>query len=371
MEDLNLYSACSNLNIKKAKDAILKGANVNGHDRIGWTPMMYAVNSQCSDSKKVMAIIEVMVENEADIHRLNYDDEHLLFMACKRCHIEVVDYLLKHGINVDQVDKKGRKAIDMIPGKAILELMEGKATESVKEVSSLEDEILKRSIIEACEKNQYNKADKLLTELGTANFEVGTLARETPLIAACNYNFTPTRMKLLDVLVNKHGADVNQAITYDDSTNPNLRPDIGKTALMEAAKQKSWDVFKFLLDHGADIHAKDDDGDTPFMYSLRVGKNLEKIKALIDLGADINQFNNHGHNSIYYATRFSDLDTVKFLLERGVDFMFKSKDGESAYDYAVKKNHTDKAMLFNVYREERRLASVIKQTAESGVSIVF
>ena len=55
--------------------------------------------------------------------------------------------------------------------------------------------------------------------------------------------------------------------------NVNVRTSKNETALIVATKNGNFDVVKILLDNGADIDAKDDEGKTALDWSKEKGNN--------------------------------------------------------------------------------------------------
>jgi hypothetical protein len=92
--------------------------------------------------------------------------------------------------------------------------------------------------------------------------------RYQPLHAA-TYHDRPAICKLLL----KHNPDVISSLGYQ-----------GDTALYIAAERNQHGIAKILIEHRADVNAKDKDGKTPLH---RVHWNVEMAKLLLDSGADV------------------------------------------------------------------------------------
>jgi ankyrin repeat protein len=60
------------------------------------------------------------------------------------------------------------------------------------------------------------------------------------------------------------------------------------------------EVVEFLIQKGADIEAKDNDGMTALMKASFMGRK-EIVELLIQNGADVNQKNNNGQNAMMRA----------------------------------------------------------------------
>ena len=135
------------------------------------------------------------------------------------------------------------------------------------------------------------------------------------------------------------------------------------------------DVVQNLLDHGADVNAKNDDGYTPWSMAVSSGypnianllKNrgskpsgkfvdkdvafrlaatrdrLEAAQRLLAQGADINSRSDsrgrRGLTVLMENAYTGKYDTVKFLLEKGADVHARDRSGNTALKYATQKKH--------------------------------
>ena len=92
----------------------------------------------------------------------------------------------------------------------------------------------------------------------------------------------------------------------------------------------NFDGVKTLIDAGADVNAKDKDGETPLCYQT----NVKVVKALIDAGADVNAKDKDGKTPLMKAILLSNVDVVKTLIDAGADVNAKDKDGKTALEMA-------------------------------------
>ena len=69
---------------------------------------------------------------------------------------------------------------------------------------------------------------------------------------------------------------------------------------MFTASQGNSEISKFLIVKGADINAKNNNGETALMLAA-LNKRLEIVRLLIKKGADVNAESNKGHTALKYA----------------------------------------------------------------------
>lgn len=84
----------------------------------------------------------------------------------------------------------------------------------------------------------------------------------------------------------------------------------------------SLDVLRYLLDNGADVHARDFKLRNPLLYLLRFGTDNERAKAtlllLLERGININARDRRGRTALHYAlTSVFHKDLIEMLLDRG------------------------------------------------------
>jgi hypothetical protein len=127
--------------------------------------------------------------------------------------------------------------------------------------------------------------------------------------------------------------------------NPDVKDDYGRTALMFVPRKGCTDIVRLLivralLDKGADVNAKNKNGNTPLRFAA-MADDTDIVKALLDKGADMNMRNELGTTALMYSASEGRLDIVKLLLEKGADVNIKDGSGMTALMWASEKNHTN------------------------------
>ncbi len=98
--------------------------------------------------------------------------------------------------------------------------------------------------------------------------------------------------------------------------DPNMRDDIGATALMYAAAFGSPDGMRVLLDAGADVGAFSSGGATALMWATG---DATKVRLLLDRRAAANARMKDGTTALVTAARRGNTDVIRLLLARGAD----------------------------------------------------
>jgi ankyrin repeat protein len=139
-----------------------------------------------------------------------------------------------------------------------------------------------------------------------------------------------------------------------DGANANARDEAGDTALMRAALYADVETMGLLVERGADVNLRGQDGTAPL---LRTTHDLDKMRLLVDRGAPVDDFAMvatasvpgscsalellfaHGgrasqavptYTALMAAAGTGDLDAVNCLLDHGADVKAKSPTGFTA-----------------------------------------
>ncbi len=119
-------------------------------------------------------------------------------------------------------------------------------------------------------------------------------------------------------------------IIYDSNNNGLTRSDCPPDYYQPVVKQ-SFTIMQLLLDAGADVNARNNDGATPFMLASRAG-NIEILKAFIARNVDVNAKDNSGRTPLLYAANSHDTNAeiIKTLIEQKTDVNMKDTQGNNA-----------------------------------------
>lgn len=91
--------------------------------------------------------------------------------------------------------------------------------------------------------------------------------------------------------------------------------------------------LKQLLNHGADVNAVDENGNTALLFASKIG-DRKVIDLLIEKGADVNMSNATGTTPLMIASKHGNIYAVKTLLKYGADAKKVNNSGFTAYTFA-------------------------------------
>ncbi|MBN1170539.1 ankyrin repeat domain-containing protein [Candidatus Micrarchaeota archaeon] len=95
--------------------------------------------------------------------------------------------------------------------------------------------------------------------------------------------------------------------------------------------------FSSLISKGADINAKDRDGETQLFIAASIGR-LAVAELLIAHGADTHAENNHGFKALSPASRYGHKEVVELLISKGANINAKTRFGQPPLFFAIDMN---------------------------------
>jgi uncharacterized protein len=137
--------------------------------------------------------------------------------------------------------------------------------------------------------------------------------RMTPLSQAC----TNRSAEFVELLL-KAGA------------NPDTPIGTGETPLMTCARTGSADAVRMLLVHGANVNAKEPTQNQTALMWAAAERHTQVLRTLIEVKADLKAHTKSGFTALHFAARVGDLESVRMLLDAGVDVNIRyQRDAES------------------------------------------
>ncbi|KAJ7627852.1 ankyrin repeat-containing domain protein [Mycena polygramma] len=268
-----------------------------------------------------------------------------LHLCCKIDYAEGVEFLLKHGADVNAMDgvfSALQRAVSLGHTDVVRVLLEHGA-----DVNAMGSE--SGSALQHAAKRGYVGTVRVLLEHGADVNAMGSESGSALQHAAkCGYEGT------VRVLL-EHGADVNVVGGEFPS------------ALQYVAEYDFMDIVRVLLEHGADVNAMCGEIGSVLQWAARYG-HVGALRVLLDHCAEVNAIK--VHSALQYAARGGHVDTVRILLDHGADVNAAGEFG-SALQLAAAFGHLDVVRMFlnrgvDVDGVSKRCGSALQYAAWRG-----
>ncbi|HEU0049657.1 MAG TPA: ankyrin repeat domain-containing protein [Nitrososphaera sp.] len=170
----------------------------------------------------------------------------------------------------------------------------------------------------------------------------------------------------------------------DAGANVNAREEEGETPLMYAAVEGHTEIVLLLLSRGAEINSVSINEETALGRAASMGRTAA-AGILIEKGANIEKGGDSGTTPLMYASSAGHLETVKLLLKKGAKVNAEDQDGDTALTYAAirgapkeilneliaaradvkhKNNRGKTAEILAAENDHKNLAKLLKEAAE-------
>jgi ankyrin repeat protein len=223
--------------------------------------------------------------------RIDDDQGYSLHLAASEGHLRVAEALLEHGAAIDR----------QAPDSDTLAFYQGTALQA------------------ACESNKVEVVDMLLRR--GANPNIGGGIFTNPITAATR----KAEPEILELLLGAQELDVN-ATGGENSSTP----------LINAATNMSFECVELLVRRGADVNARNAEGDTALIMAAWKGE-AQCVEMLCENGADVTYRSPRQGLAIEVASKRSHVKCAHLLAQRMnrllLEYYEQGTSRSSVYDY--------------------------------------
>ena len=255
-------------------------------------------------------LVSRLLRNGLDVNTKNEDGNsslHLLLKTHKQTSVEMFKLLLSFGADINALNNRFESpllcAIDCKEEKIISLLLELDC--AVNTEAPLGESPLSLAVIE----DQYKLTEALLRFGADVNQKCGRDEHTALHAAVCSFN-----NKLAQFLV-QHGADVE------------AKDVLGETPLFKASATSN-ELVEFFLKCGSSANTKNKFGETPLMKAID-DSQASIVRTLLEHGASVNATDQHGICPLLHRLRSSDVEICELLLQYGCDVNIPDENGET------------------------------------------
>ncbi|KAK7933950.1 hypothetical protein WMY93_004846 [Mugilogobius chulae] len=297
-----LFEACRNGDVSRVK-RLVDSVNVNAKDMAGRksTPLHFAAGFGRKD------VVEHLLQTGANVHARDDGGLIPLHNACSFGHAEVVSLLLCQGADPNARDNWNYTPLHeaAIKGKidVCIVLLQHGADPNIRNTDGKSALDLADPSAKAVLTGEYKK-DELLEAARSGN-EEKLMALLTPLNVNC------------------HASDGRKSTSQKMLSTP----------LHLAAGYNRVRIVQLLLQHGADVHAKDKGGLVPLHNACSYG-HYEVTELLLKHGACVNAMDLWQFTPLHEAASKNRVEVCSLLLSHGADPTLLNCHSKSAVDMA-------------------------------------
>jgi len=366
----DIFEAAKKGDLLQVQESVKAGADVNGRNSQGWTPLIYAAykghglvvtylvtegaNINLPDGSGQVNALTVSLRNEdmvklllakgADINYQNVDGRTPLFDACLGGLNDTANFLIEKGADIALTTKDGFTVLMAAAfGGAgdVIDVLLKKGAD-VKVVA--EDGTT--ALIAAAMNGDRKVIEKLITS--GANVNAVDRNGQTALTVA----LAEDHVDAADILI-KNGAKVDikaqysalfYYLTYEEMealTDDERNGVIELTILPVAASGGHTGLVSRLLEAGADANDQANSLKLSPLMAASASGHTSMMSLLISSGAEINAVDTSGRTALMAAAAQGKMKAVELLLKNGADITIKDSLGKTAFDYATDKGHRE------------------------------
>jgi ankyrin repeat protein len=310
--DHEFLEAVARGNPDSVRQSLKRGAHIEAKDHNGDTALLIIAHQEQpvgDKAKDQTAIVTMVLENGANMEVRDQSGSTPLRAAVLNVDPAVIRLLLDKGANVEAKDQNGKTAL-----MEAARLGRSDVTEVLLE-RTVDREAMNRALLAAID------AGPVVTHISDPQPGVKPAAAAPPSqISDLPYDTTHTIKLLL-----KKGADIE------------AKDEQGQTPLIRAAAYGQAGIARLLLDKGARIEARDPGGATALISAacggcviVDMGNTFDCVQLLIDRGANVGAKTKGGSTALMVAASSGQTRILKLLLAKGANVTDRDSDGSTA-----------------------------------------
>lgn len=333
-----------NPSLSTVQGEIAKGNSPSEFNRNTFDPVVLAINAQASTE-----VIKFLIDQKGnEPNKLTHDGRTYIFWAAARGNIEVVEYLISKGADVNIIDSHSATAISFAAsgGQQNTKIYDAliKAGSDVKQKSQEGASLLLQGIA--------NDKDFAITNYFIAK---GLSLQDVDAAGntAFNYVAKTGNIDLMKTLVEKGVKYNNNAMilaaqggrgaatkleVYQYLESLGIKPNAvnanGENALHALVRKPNQNaIVSYFIAKGADVNQVDNEGNTPFMLAAGFNSDTATVAHFVATVKNVNQANKKGLTALALATRNNSAEVMQYLITKGTNINVVDKEGNNLAYY--------------------------------------
>lgn len=336
----------SSPDVNAVKAEITKGNNPSESTNNAFDAVVYAINSDAP-----IETIKFLLEQPGNtVSKLTHDNRIYLHWAASKGNVEIINYLIAKGANINLEDSHGTTPITF-------------AANSGQKNTAVYDAFFKAGLDP---KKKYKDGITLLLmaipndkDLILTNYFIskGLSLKDTDSngVTAFDYAARTGNITLLKTLLQKgvkatdnaliiasqgsrrdaNTLEVYQYLTDDLKLNPKAISTDGETVLHNLVrKSNQTEILNYFLSKGVDVNKADNDGNTALMFAASA-RDTEALELLLSKVKELNTQNAKGESALTFAVQSGSPKAVELLLKQKADINVTDKDGNNLGYYLI------------------------------------